>query len=81
MSKWAVVWLFLAEQQITENTKIQIYDISADILYICIILPECGYQMLVTKMCNGGWISYILKSFISDISALNSKYFTYQFVK
>ncbi len=30
--------------------------------YICRcyvnILGECGYQILVTKVCNGGWISY-----------------------
>ncbi len=41
---------------------------------------ECGYQIVVTKICNEGRISYIEQSFsnfIPNISALNSKHFTY----
>ncbi len=37
------------------------------------ISAECGYQILETKICNGGRISHIL----TNISALNSKHFTY----
>ncbi len=33
-----------------------------------IILAECGYQILVTKICNGGRICFILTSLIPNIS-------------
>ncbi len=39
---------------ISGSKKILISDISADILYWYF---KCGYQIHVTKMCNGGWIS------------------------
>ncbi len=42
-----------------------------------ILAAKCGYQILVTKICNGGRISYILTNFIPNITALNSKHFTY----
>ncbi len=38
---------------------------------------ECGYQILVTKTCNGGRISYILTKFIPNISALNTSLIRY----
>ncbi len=47
-------------------------DISANIT-----LAECGYQILVTKICNAGMISYIVTNFISNICALNSKHLLY----
>ncbi len=47
--------------------KIQIADILADM-----ISAKCGYQILVTKICDGGRISYIITNFIPNISALNS---------
>ncbi len=53
------------------SKKISIYDLSAD------IWTGCGYQILVIKICNGGRIFYILTKFFSNISTLNSKYFTY----
>ncbi len=34
---------------------------------------ECGYQILVTQICEGGMVSYILTNFIPNLSALNSK--------
>ncbi len=43
-----------------------------------VISAYCGYQILVTKLCNGGRISYILTNFIPNISALNSKRFTHK---
>ncbi len=52
---------------ILESKKIPISDISS----------ECGYQILVTKIWNGGKISSILTNFIPNIRALNSKHFTY----
>ncbi len=53
-----------------------------DIRYICwynrcTILTECGYEILVTKLCNGGRKSYIWTNFIPNISAMNSKQFTF----
>ncbi len=36
------------------------------------ISAECGYQILVTKICNGGKISYILRNFIPNISVWSS---------
>ncbi len=42
-------------------------------LYIYVIFAEFGYQILVIKICNGGRISYILKNFEQNISALNNK--------
>ncbi len=42
-----------------------------------IISAECGYQILVTKICNEGRISYILTNFIPNISAMNIRHFTY----
>ncbi len=42
-----------------------------------IISAECGYQILLTKICDGGGISYILKNFIPNISALNRKHSTH----
>ncbi len=54
--------------------KILIFDMLASIVYI--ISVECGYQIHMTKICNGGRISYILTNFILNISALNSKPFT-----
>ncbi len=56
------------------SKKITISDISADVIWI--ISAECGYQILVTKIGNGGRISNILTNFIFNISALNSKHFT-----
>ncbi len=44
-----------------------------------LISAECGYQILVTKICNGGRISYNLTDFFSKISAfclLAVKYWT-----
>ncbi len=40
-----------------DNSNIKLF---ADIKYIFIISTECGYQILVTKICNGGRLSYIL---------------------
>ncbi len=47
---------------------------SADIIN-SIMSAECGYQVLVTKICRGGRNSYILTNFIPNFSALNSKHF------
>ncbi len=41
------------------------------------ISAECGYQILVTNICTGGRIRYISTDFTLNISALNSKHFTY----
>ncbi len=41
-----------------------------------IILVECGNQILVTKICNTGRISYIWTNFIQNSSAQNHKRFT-----
>ncbi len=54
------------------NKKIMISDASADI----IISVECGYQILVRKICKRGRISYNLNLF-PNIIALNRKHFTY----
>ncbi len=37
----------------------------------------CGYKTPVTKICDGGRISYIFTNFFPNIRALNSKHFTY----
>ncbi len=50
-----------------EIKKIPITDILAN---------ECGYQIVVTKICYEGRISLILTNFIPNISALNSEHFT-----
>ncbi len=43
-----------------------------------VISTECGYQVLVTKTCYGGRISYVLTNIILNFSALRSKHFTYE---
>ncbi len=43
-------------------------------IYTCIIMDECGHQILVTKICNRGRICEILTNFIPNMSALNSKH-------
>ncbi len=64
---------FLGPLPILASKKIPTLDILADKIYICKTLSECGYQMLVAKICNGGRISYI-----PNISALQSKHFIYK---
>ncbi len=44
-----------------ENSNIQYIG-----YYICILSAECGYQMLVIKICNKGKISYILKQHFTE---------------
>ncbi len=53
------------------NKKIPTYDYP--ILYrpIYVITVERGYQILVTKICNRGRISYILIKFLFQASSLN----------
>ncbi len=54
---------------------------NSDIWYIrqyYIMTAELGFQILVTKICNGGRISYILTNFISNVSPNKSKHFTHQ---
>ncbi len=60
--------------QILGSKKIPLSDISADIVYIYIMATESGYQILVTKVCNEGRISYIL--LFLNVSAVSSKRFT-----
>ncbi len=43
-------------------------------LILFIVTAECGYQVLVTKTCNGGRISYILTNFIPKLSVLKGKH-------
>ncbi len=38
------------------------------------VSARCGSQILVTNICDGGRISYILTNLIPNISALNSKH-------
>ncbi len=45
------------------------------LLYV--ILAECGYEILVRKICIGGRISYILTNFIQNITVPNNKHLTY----
>ncbi len=59
--------------KILKSKKIPISNISANSMYKYIISNEFGYQILVTKACNEGRISYILTNFILIISALNSR--------
>ncbi len=51
---------FLGLTLILESKKILISDISDDIM--CMMLVESDYQILVTEICNGGRISYILSN-------------------
>ncbi len=67
-----MVFLGLMPIPILGSRKTPISDISADNVCVCIISAECDYQILVTKKCNGGRISYILTKFIPNISALNT---------
>ncbi len=46
--------------------------------YMYIIATECGYQILMTKICNGGRVSYILTNLVLDINAVNGKHLTYK---
>ncbi len=48
------------------SKKISISDKSAD--YVYIIFAECGYQIFLTKICNGGRMSHILINIIPNIS-------------
>ncbi len=50
--------------------------ISAGIVHLHIISTECGYQVLLTKTCNGGTISDIL-NFIANLSTLKSKHYAF----
>ncbi len=45
-------------------------------LQIYMISSECGFQILMTKICHGRRMSYILTSLIPN-SLLSSKHFTY----
>ncbi len=60
--------------RILGSKKIPLSNISADIVYIYIMVAKSGYQILVTKVCNEGRISYIL--LFLNVSAVNSKHFT-----
>ncbi len=69
---------------ISGSKKLLLCDISIlinvcyiDVLILHMKLTECCYLILVTKICNGGRISYILANFIPNISALNSKHLTH----
>ncbi len=58
------------------SKKIAIPDISTFITCILYQLNVVIMQ-LVTKMCNGASVSYILTNFLPNIRALNRKPFTY----
>ncbi len=60
------------------SKKTLTYDILVNILHTVLYIKstECGYQILGTKICYWGRLSYILRKFYSNTGALNCKYFT-----
>ncbi len=53
--------------------KIMVSVILTHIIYTCMMLAECDYQIMVTGICNGCRISYISTNITLSISALHSE--------